>query len=677
MSGGPRGRTSGRGRRPAPPFRKILVANRGEIACRVIRTCRRMGISTVAVYSEADCSALHVRMADEVVCVGPAPATQSYLDIERMVHACRETGAQAVHPGYGFLAENASFATAVEEAGMVFIGPGPEAIELMGDKLASKRAAARAGVSLVPGHDGVVASLEEALAAARSIGYPVMIKASAGGGGKGMRIARDDAECQEGFERARGEAIASFGDGRLLVERFIERPRHIEIQVLADAHGNVIHLGERECSIQRRHQKVVEEAPSPAIDPATRRAMGEQALALARAVGYRSAGTVEFVVDPDRRFYFLEMNTRLQVEHTVTELVTGLDLVELMIRIAAGDPLPLSQEDVRVRGAALEVRIYAEEPARAFLPSSGRLYTFRPPVGAGVRLDTGVEEGDTVPVHYDPMLAKLIAHGRTRAAAIAGMRSALDAFRIEGVGHNLRFLAAIVSHPRFLAGDVDTDFVADAYPGGFRPATLASEDPLPLLAVTACVYARCCRRESATGRRAFDARTSCVILAGGDQYPLEVRSAEGSDEVQWSGRACTVHSEWGPCDPLFRGTVDGRELCVQVTPRGTGYRIVSGSVDAVYTVLPPRAAELMRFMPEKERADASRLRSPMAGRLVRVAVGAGERVRAGQAVAVMEAMKTEFTLRAPFDSVVATILVATGAQLAADQAIMEMKETES
>src|SRR5271166_2974415 len=478
-------------------FKKILIANRGEIACRVIRTAQRMGIATVAVYSDADAEALHVRMADEAVPIGPAPSVESYLKIERIVEACRMTGAEAVHPGYGFLSENAAFATALATAGVAFIGPGPEAIAAMGDKIQSKKLARDAGVSSVPGHLEVIPDGDSAVAVARDVGYPVMIKASAGGGGKGMRIAANDAEVRDGFHSAASEARSSFADDRIFIEKYIEEPRHIEIQVLGDAHGNIVHLGERECSIQRRHQKVVEEAPSPFLDRETREAMGRQAVALARAVDYRSAGTVEFIVDQERNFYFLEMNTRLQVEHPVTEQVTGLDLVELMIRVAAGEPLPFTQEDVRIAGAAIEARVYAEDPSRNFLPSTGRLIRYRPPAGEGLRLDTGVFEGAEISVYYDPMIAKLVASGPDRDTAIERLRGALDSFYVAGVQHNIAFLAAVAAKPRFRAGALSTDFIAEEFLGGFAPPSGFVEPDRMILLAAALAHRRIRERETA------------------------------------------------------------------------------------------------------------------------------------------------------------------------------------
>ncbi len=497
-------------------FRKILIANRGEIACRIIRTARRMGIATVAVHSEADAEALHVRLADESVAIGPAPSAESYLRIERIVEACLATGAEAVHPGYGFLSENPAFARALAKAGVTFIGPGPEAIAAMGDKIASKKLARAAGVSSVPGHLDIVPDAEAAAAIARDIGYPVMIKASAGGGGKGMRIAASDAEARDGFRSAASEAKSSFADDRIFIEKYIEEPRHIEIQVLGDISGNIVHLGERECSIQRRHQKVIEEAPSPFLDAETREAMGTQAVALARAVDYRSAGTVEFIVDRERNFYFLEMNTRLQVEHPVTEEVTGLDLVELMMRVAAGEPLPFAQKDVHLKGWAIEARVYAEDPARNFLPSIGRLVRYLPPAGDGVRLDTGVSEGAEISVYYDPLIAKLVVSAHDRSTAIDRLRGALDDFYLAGVQHNIAFLAAVAAKPRFRAGALSTDFIAEEFRGGFAPASGFVPKAVPTASRS---------REKAALRQPIGSRDSPCCTSGSKSIPQPCKSS--------------------------------------------------------------------------------------------------------------------------------------------------------
>jgi len=658
-------------------FKKILIANRGEIACRVIRTARGLGISTVAVYSGADRDALHVNMADESVFIGPAPSVESYLSVEKIVEACRTTGAEAIHPGYGFLSENASFAERLAAEGIVFIGPPPRAIQLMGDKISSKKIAAEAGVSTIPGSEGSVASADEAVREARHIGYPVMLKASAGGGGKGMRVAGDDDECREAFERAVGEAQSSFGDDRILIEKFIQRPRHIEIQVVADNHGTYLHLGERECSLQRRHQKVLEESPSPFIDTATRESMGEQALALARAVGYRSAGTVEFVVDPERNFYFLEMNTRLQVEHPVTELVTGCDLVELMLRVAAGEKLPLTQADVTFKGWALEARVYAEDPFRGFLPSAGRLARYLPPPeGSFVRIDSGVIEGSTIPIYYDPMIAKLITSGATRGEAVERMRHALDEFFIRGVEHNIAFLSALVTHPRFMEGDINTGMIAEEYPDGFHPADAPHDRPELIAAVAASVH----RRHLAGNRRISgqlkgyekSVTDEWVVHMEGKYVPLTVVPAAEGHDVTIDGEVFAVRTDWSFGAPLLRGTVNGEPLCVQVERRDAWYRLTHSGYQVDVLVLRPSAGELHRFMPEKSAADHSAtIRSPMPGLLVSIDVIPGQKVKAGERVAVVEAMKMENTLFADREGTVAAVHAAPGDSLMVDQPIVE------
>ena len=659
------------------PFEKMLIANRGEIACRVIRTARRMGITTVAVYSEPDRAALHVRQADEAVCIGGAAPAQSYLRIDAIVHACLTSGARAVHPGYGFLSENGAFREALEAAGIAFIGPPAGAIEAMGDKITSKRIAKEAGVSTIPGHDGVVVDADDAVRIANEVGYPVMLKASAGGGGKGMRIARNDAECREGFDRAGSEARSSFGDDRLFIERFIEEPRHIEIQVLADHHGNAVYLGERECSIQRRHQKIIEEAPSPFIDPPTRRAMGEQAVALARAVDYESAGTVEFIVDRDRQFYFLEMNTRLQVEHPITEMVTGLDLVECMIRIAAGDPLGFGQDDVTLKGWAMESRVYAENPLRGFLPSTGRLVRYMPPAAeGGVRVDTGVHEGGEISMFYDPMIAKLVTWGDTRDDAIRMMRDALDAYCIQGVDSNIAFLSAVFSHPRFVAGRLSTDFIAEEYPNGFGADDVRLEDASGFVAVAAAVQRR--YRERATSisgqMPGYESTVSddWVVVMNGRENPCRATSVEGGVEVELEGRTYVVRSDWWFGQPLFRGTVNGEPKCFRIERRGVGYCLVHRGVEAEVWVLTPRQAELRALMPERVAPDLSRfLLSPMPGLLASLAVAEGDEVKAGQELAVVEAMKMENVLRAENDATVKVVHAAPGESLAVDQPILE------
>jgi propionyl-CoA carboxylase alpha chain len=658
-------------------FKKILIANRGEIACRVIRTARRMGIKTVAVYSEADADALHVREADEAVRIGAAPAAESYLRADRILEACRRTKAEGVHPGYGFLSENMEFAGLLAEAGIAFIGPNPRAIGAMGDKIESKKLAKEAGVSTVPGSLEVIPDAERAVRIAREIGYPVMIKASAGGGGKGMRIARNDAEAREGFRSAGNEARSSFGDDRVFIEKYIEEPRHIEIQVLGDAHGHIIHLGERECSIQRRHQKVIEEAPSPFLDAKTRAAMGAQAVALAKAVDYRSAGTVEFIVDKDRNFYFLEMNTRLQVEHPVTEMVWGIDLVEWMIRIAAGEKLALRQSDLKLSGSAIEARIYAEDPLRNFLPSVGRLVRYMPPEGDGIRVDTGVFEGAEISIYYDPMIAKLIAHGGTRGEAIARMASALDAFHIRGLAHNVPFLAAVMKKERFAAGRLSTNFIAEEFPQGFAGVELTPDALDQAIAVAACLQRIVAEREARIGGQlAGHGRVvpeQWTVAIGDGRYGVRtIREGAAIAVARDGGERRLVASAWQPGQPLFRGSIDGAPVIYQIDRDGLGFRLTRGGATVAAKVLPPRAAELLAQMPVKQPPDLSRfLLSPMPGLLVSVAVREGQEVKAGEELAVVEAMKMENVLRAERDGKVKAVRAEAGDSLAVDQVILE------
>ena len=660
-------------------FQKILIANRGEIACRVIRTAHRMGIKAVAVYSEADADALHVEMADEAVLIGPPPAAESYLVAERIIQAAKDTGAEAIHPGFGFLSEKAAFVEAVEAAGLVFIGPGTKAIAAMGDKITSKKLAADAGVNTVPGHMGLIETPEEAVKIAGQIGYPVMLKASAGGGGKGMRIAYTDEEAHEGFLSARNEAKSSFADDRVFVEKFVEEPRHIEIQVLGDAHGTIVYLGERECSIQRRHQKVVEEAPSPFLDEATRQAMGEQAVALARAVDYKSAGTVEFIVDKDKNFYFLEMNTRLQVEHPVTEEITGIDLVEQMIRVADGEKLAFGQDDVTLNGWAVETRVYAEDPFRNFLPSIGRLTRYRPPVETGgVRVDTGVYEGAEITMFYDPMIAKLVTHGTTREDAIAKQRAALDAYYIRGISHNIPFLSAVMAHPRFQEGRLTTGFIAEEYPDGFSGGELADETRIAMVAIAAFINAVERSRASQIEGRIHDLTPAqdqeWVIAIDGVEAIATLAPTEGGAEVALDGRKVAVDSGWVPGQPVFSGRIDGRAIHVEVDRLDLGYRLTTDGVAQTVTVLSPRAAELARLMPERQEADTSQfLLCPMPGLVVSISVAAGDEVKAGQPLAVVEAMKMENILRAERDAVVATIKATPGDSLAVDDVILEFE----
>jgi propionyl-CoA carboxylase alpha chain len=657
-------------------FSKILIANRGEIACRVIKSAKAMGIKTVAVYSEADADALHVEMADEAVAVGPAASSESYLVIDKIIAACKQTGAEAVHPGYGFLSENAAFASALDAAGIAFIGPPIGAIKAMGDKIESKKLAQEAGVSTVPGHLEAITDPEEAVKIANGIGYPVMLKASAGGGGKGMRLAWNDDEAREGLVSAMNEGRSSFGDDRVFVEKFIQEPRHIEIQVLGDKHGNVIYLGERECSIQRRHQKVLEEAPSPFLDEATRKAMGEQAVALAKEVDYCSAGTVEFIVDKDRNFYFLEMNTRLQVEHPVTELVTGLDLVELMLRVAYGEKLPLTQKDVKLTGWALEARFYAEDPERGFLPSTGRLVRYSPPQerDGRVRVDTGVREGGEISMFYDPMIAKLITYGEDRNAAIDTMREALDDYYVRGLNHNLAFLSHLVAHPRFREGQMTTNFIAEEYPDGLTPEHMLPTDPKLLAAAGAIIEFCSVNRDKAARGGSMD---YSVFIGEEDptELSLTVKIGDDADIVTFDGGdTLEIKSNWTAGMPLFEATVGGRVAIVQIDPTDSGYVLSHAGTRALVRVVEARLAALQRLMPFKPPPDMSKfLLSPMPGLLVRVSVEEGQTVKAGEELAVVEAMKMENVMRAVSDGVVTVLHAAAGDSLAVDQKIIEFE----
>ena len=665
-------------------FDKILIANRGEIACRVIKTARKMGIKTVAIYSDADRNALHVEMADEAVHIGPPPANQSYIVIDKVMEAIKATGAQAVHPGYGFLSENPKFAEALAAANVAFIGPPAGAIESMGDKITSKKIAQEAGVSTVPGYMGLIEDADEAVKISQQIGYPVMIKASAGGGGKGMRIAWNDEEAREGFQSSKNEAANSFGDDRIFIEKFVTQPRHIEIQVLADAHGNCIYLNERECSIQRRNQKVVEEAPSPFLDEATRKAMGEQSCALAKAVGYASAGTVEFIVDGDRNFYFLEMNTRLQVEHPVTELITGVDLVEQMIRVANGEPLSITQDDVKINGWAIENRLYAEDPYRNFLPSIGRLTRYRPPAEeatetAVVRNDTGVFEGGEISMYYDPMIAKLCTWAPTRADAIEEMRIALDRFELEGIGHNLPFLAAVMDHSKFTSGDMTTAFIAEEYPDGFQGVEL-NEAELRRIAASTAAMNRVAeiRRTKISGRMDNHERRvgdNWVVSLQGEKFAVSVAAdADGSTVTFEDGASLRVEGDWTPGMMLADMTVDGAPLVMKVGKITGGFRIRNRGADLKVHVRSPRQAELALHMIEKLPPDTSKmLLCPMPGLIVKVDVEVGQEVQEGQALCTVEAMKMENILRAERKGVVSKINAAAGDSLAVDDIIMEFE----
>ena len=665
-------------------FDKILIANRGEIACRVIKTARKMGIKTVAVYSDADRNALHVEMADEAVHIGKPPANQSYIVIDKIMDAIKQSGAQAVHPGYGFLSENSKFAEALDAAGVAFIGPPVGAIESMGDKITSKKIAQEAGVNTVPGYMGLIADADEAVKISNEIGYPVMIKASAGGGGKGMRIAWNDDEAREGFQSSKNEAANSFGDDRIFIEKFVTQPRHIEIQVLADAHGNCIFLNERECSIQRRNQKVVEEAPSPFLDEATRKAMGEQSCALAKAVGYASAGTVEFIVDGDRNFYFLEMNTRLQVEHPVTELITGVDLVEQMIRVANGEPLSITQDDVKINGWAIENRLYAEDPYRGFLPSIGRLTRYRPPEEFAsdtqvVRNDTGVFEGGEISMYYDPMIAKLCTWAPTRLEAIEHMRNALDGFEVEGIGHNLPFLSAVMDHPKFVSGDMTTAFIAEEYPEGFNGVELADTD-LQRIAASCAAMNRVAeiRRTQISGRMDNHERRvgdDWVVSLQGQSYAVTIAADHDGSTVSFDdGTSIRVEGDWTPGDQLATMSVDGSALVMKVGKISGGFRIRSRGADLKVHVRSPRQAELAQYMIEKLPPDTSKmLLCPMPGLIVKVNVEVGQEVQEGQALCTVEAMKMENILRAERKGVVSKINAAAGDSLAVDDVIMEFE----
>jgi propionyl-CoA carboxylase alpha chain len=677
-------RPKARARESTALFDKILIANRGEIACRIIRSCRALGIKTVAVYSEADQGALHVDLADEAIAIGPAASAESYLVIDKIVEACRASGAGAVHPGVGFLAENPAFVAALEAAGLVFIGPLPPAIAAMGDKIESKRLAQQAGVSTVPGHMDLIEDSAQAVQVSRDIGYPVMIKASAGGGGKGMRVAFNDDEAREGFRSARSEAKSSFADDRVFIEKLIDDPRHIEIQVLADAHGNVVHLGERECSIQRRHQKVIEEAPSPFLDAETRAAMGAQAVALAKTVDYRSAGTVEFIVDKNKDFYFLEMNTRIQVEHPVTELVTGLDLVEWMIRIAAGEPLDFAQDDVRLDGWALEARVYAEDPRRHFLPSIGRLVRYVEPTaadlpeGARLRVDSGVIEGSEVTMFYDPMIAKVVTHAADRSAAIDAMQAALNAFYVRGVNHNMSFLTAVMAQARFREGRLTTNYIAEEFPDGFHGYALPEAVVSELAAVAAVLQRRQAEVELAVSGQ-LDGHIPAVgadwaVVLDGRCHPVVLEAAPGGFKARVEGREIAVVSDWHPGQALFRGRIGGDPKTIQVDRRGPCWRLSHGGGELEALVLSSGAAELAARMPRKEPPDLSCfLLSPMPGLLVSVAVEVGQEVKAGDELAVVEAMKMENVLRAERDGIVARVHAEPGGSLAVDQAILEFE----
>ncbi|HWF76761.1 MAG TPA: acetyl/propionyl/methylcrotonyl-CoA carboxylase subunit alpha [Caulobacteraceae bacterium] len=663
-------------------FSKILIANRGEIAVRIIRTCRRLGIKTVVVYSEADAGSLAVEMADETVAIGPPPAAQSYLVADKIIAACKETGAEAVHPGFGFLSERADFARACADAGIVFIGPNPHAIDAMGDKIASKRFAAAAGVSCVPGHIGEIDGAEHAARIAGEIGYPVMLKASAGGGGKGIRVVREPREIGEALSAVKAEAAGAFGDDRVFIEKFIENPRHVEIQVLGDKHGHVVHLFERECSIQRRNQKVIEEAPSPLLDAATRAAMGAQAVALAQAVGYDSAGTVEFVAGQDKSFYFLEMNTRLQVEHPVTELITGLDLVEQMIRVAAGQPLAFGQDDLAIKGWAIESRLYAEDPYRGFLPSIGRLVRYQAPAegprGEGrVRNDSGVREGDEISMFYDPMIAKLATWGPTRSAAIDVMAVALEDLHIEGLGHNAPFLSAVMDQVRFQDGRLSTGYIGEEFPGGFHGLEPTPRQ-LDLITATACamqrIQARRNGRTHAVLARAAP-RAEWVVVVGHAKRPVRLAEVKDGLDIEFTDEGRSIRLEaidWKPGQALFRGELDGVPFAAEAAPAAEGFRIRHRAARVHALVLTPVSADLHGRLPPKKAADTSRLvLSPMPGLVVSVEVKQGQEVKAGETLCVIEAMKMQNIIRAERDGVVKVVNAKAGDSVSADEVLAE------
>jgi len=659
-------------------IKKILIANRGEIACRVIRTAKKMGIATVAVYSDADARSPHVELADEAVHIGPAPAAESYLLADKIIAACKATGADAVHPGYGFLSERESFARALAKEKIAFIGPPPEAIAAMGDKIESKKLALKAGVSVVPGHVGEIDDTEHAVKIAGEIGYPVMMKASAGGGGKGMRLAWSEQDVREGFEATKREGLASFGDDRVFIEKFIEQPRHIEIQLIGDQHGSIVYLGERECSIQRRHQKVVEEAPSPFVDPAMRKAMGEQAVALAAAVGYYSAGTVELIVGADKSFYFLEMNTRLQVEHPVTEEITGIDLVEQMIRVAAGEKLPFKQDDIVLNGWAIEARVYAEDPYRGFLPSTGRLVRYDPPEEERsdervIRVDDGVREGLDVSMFYDPMIAKLITWAPTREGAIDAQICALDRFELAGLGNNVDFLSALMQHPRFRSGAITTNFIAEEYPDGFNGAPASADLKRGLAAIAAfvgCAYSDRARLVDGQLNGPLEPPSRWQIRIGGSDHDV----ALDGDDLTVDGTPLVLEAIYSPGDRAILAQVDGEEIFVRIANHRTGFQLTTRGASHFARVLPAHIAPLARHMIEKVPPDLSKfLLCPMPGLLMQLHVGEGDKVEAGQPLAMVEAMKMENILRAEKAAVVKRVNAVAGDSLAVDAVILEME----
>ncbi len=663
-----------------PLFNKILIANRGEIACRAMRSAKSLGILTVAVHSQADSRAKHVREADEAVLLGGNAPADSYLNSDKIIEACKKTGADAVYPGYGFLSENASFANALNEAGITFIGPNVPAIEAMGDKITSKNIAEKAGVNVIPGHTDVLKDANEAVEIANQIGYPVMLKATAGGGGKGMRVAFNDRECIEGFARAQSEGLSSFGDDRLFIEKFIEQPRHIEIQLIADGHGNVITLNERECSIQRRHQKVIEEAPSPYIDPDTRQSMSEQAVLLAKAVDYISAGTVELIADKDQNFYFLEMNTRLQVEHPVTELITGVDLVELMIRVAAGEALPLKQSDIKLDGWAIESRVYAESPMRNFVPSIGRLKRYVEPAHSeNVRVDSGVDEGDEISMFYDPMISKLITHAATRDLAIEAMQLALDEYTVQGVETNIGFLSSILQLPRFISGELDTNFIAALYPDGYDDATSVPDNADSLIPLVATLHYRYTLRAAELSgqlrNHAYSVSKQWVVVdQAGEHHPVEICQDEEQTRVEYQGKHYFIKDQWTLGQPRYRGEINGHSIAAQILREQYRYVITHKGYRLNACVLTPPIANLSRLMPEKKEVDLSKfLLSPMPGLLLSLNIKAGDKIDQGDELAIIEAMKMENSIRAENDCVVKEVFCDPGSTLEVDQKILEFE----
>ncbi|MEO0607373.1 MAG: acetyl/propionyl/methylcrotonyl-CoA carboxylase subunit alpha [Pseudomonadota bacterium] len=664
-------------------FKKILIANRGEIAVRVIKTCRRLGVKTVVVYSDADAGSMAVEMADETVHIGPSPASESYLVMDKIVAAVKQTGAEAVHPGFGFLSENAEFAKRLEKEKIVFIGPNPHAIEAMGDKISSKKLAAEAGVSTVPGHMDLIHDAKQAVTISQEIGYPVMIKASAGGGGKGIRIAYNDKDAEEGYPAVKAEATASFGDDRIFIEKFILEPRHVEIQVMGDKHGNCVYLFERECSIQRRNQKVLEEAPSPLLDEATRKKMGEQAVALSKAVNYDSAGTVEFVASgKDKSFYFLEMNTRLQVEHPVTEMITGVDLVEQMLRSAYGEALNLKQKDLKINGWAIESRVYAEDPYRNFLPSIGRLKRFIPPkegalAGGAVRMDSGVREGDEISMFYDPMIAKLVTHGQTRDQALDVQAEALDRFHIEGIQDNMPFCAAVMDEPRFRSGNITTAYIKDEFPDGFQGTAPSAAQAVMLTVASAYVHGVLTERAGQISGRMSPIEplaSDWVVVLGEDYVPIKLDLGRGEATVKIGKKSHTLVTDWTPGNPLLEGVLDGHPIAVKISPQTEGYLVRHRGVRLNVLVCSQTTADLHKRLPEKEKPDLSKLIiSPMPGLVVSIDVELGQTVQEGEGVCIVEAMKMQNIIRAEADGTVKAINVTAGDSVAADAIMVEFE----